>query len=362
MIYKERIRQARELKRLTQAQMAKAIGVAQPMIAHLEAGLRGSTPDVFEAIARETSMPPAFFEREPVTAFPMGSLVYRARVAATAGERKQAYQYVTLLVEQMQLMATRLTIPPLELPAAENPVQAARLTREAFGIAPLRTVPHIINALERHGVIVFSLPFKLDKIDAFSSWATIDCERPIITLSSSCPGDRIRFSAAHELGHLVIHKGLHGATQALEREANQFAAEFLLPEQPMREILSERFDLALAALLKPRWKVSMQMLVRRARDLGIITERHYRSLFAQIGQNGWRKAEPGHLPIERPRLYRQMAEMLYSPETALGLADEFGIGVVLAQELLNQYAPFIKSNRFLETAEPYQVGDWEHRN
>ena len=363
MIYSDRVRQARELKRLTQKQVADAVGVNQSTIARIEDGTTLSPLyDLLSAIARETDVTVEFFKREPVKPFPKGSLVYRARSRITLGEQNQAHQYAKLLVEQTQRMGKRLSLPALQLPICEDPAQAARLTRGVLGIAPLNSMPHLVNRLERHGIVVFGLPFRMEKVDAFSAWAEMDGERPFVALSGDCPGDRTRFSVAHELGHLVMHKGLDGRNQDLEGEANQFAAEFLLPEDAMRQILNQRLTLANVARLKSRWKVSIQMIVRRARDLGIITERRYRYLFMEIGKKGWRTSEPVDIPVEHPRLFRQMTERLYgAAKKDLGLAAALGITVDLAATLLKQYDSVLGTRRLAET-EPYNIGSWEHIN
>ena len=188
MLYGERIKQARDIQGLTQKQLANLAGVAQSTIAQVEAGRFRPSKDVIEAISQATDVRPAFYERVPVQPFPMGSLVYRARATPSTRVRNQAYQLVKLLVEQMQGMAEHLSLPSLALPRVDDPTQAAHLTREAFGLDPLKPVPHLINTLERHGIIVFTMPYSMNKIDAFSTWAEIDGERPLVTLSSGCPG------------------------------------------------------------------------------------------------------------------------------------------------------------------------------
>ncbi len=365
MIFKERIKQARELKRLTQAQLAALVGANQSTIAHFETGRAFPSVGLVELIANATGVEPKFFERPPEPPIPLGSLTYRSRSSVRAGERDQALQYLALLVEQMKQLCVKLNLPILQLPKSlDDPIQAARLTRVAFDIDPMRPVAHVIDAMERHGIVLFALPVRLEKIDAFSTWARIDDKRPIVAYSYVSAGDRLRFSSAHELGHLVMHKGVHRHVRELEREANQFAAEFLLPEQAMREVLTESLTLTAAATLKLRWRVSIQMLVRRARDLGIITQRRYRYLFEQIGARGWRKQEPGVVPIERPRLFLQMAENLYPEDCVIEMAKASDIELTLARELLSQYRRFEarSGESKIEDTELYQSDGWRYRN
>lgn len=361
MIYGERIKQARELKRFTQSELARRLGINQSAVTQIETGRFVPSQAVLDAVARETDVLPVFFEQQPFELSSLGSLAYRAHATINSRERRQASQYLRLLVEHVQHMAKYLTIPSLQLPTEESPIRAARLARLAFGLSPLVPVPHLLNRLERHGVIVFSLPSAMETMDAFSVWTLLDQRRPIVVLSSGRPGDRIRYSAAHELGHLIMHKQSEINNGALEGEANKFAAEFLLPEQAIRQSISERMNLTDAARLKSIWRVSMQALIRRARDLRIIDERRYRYLFEQISKKGWRKSEPIDVPIERPRLYRQMAEMLYGSHKKEHLGLDSGIGPMMTKELMAQYDPAISNNKFMDT-EPYYSGRWSNIN
>ena len=361
MIYNERIRQARELKRLTQKALARVAGVTQATIAHIESGRKSPSAELTVAIAHAMDVDPTFFQRVPAVSAPIGSLSYRARSTASAVERKYAFQMMKVFLEQIHQMADRLRIPTLQLPTEESPTYAAHRARHALGINHLDPVPHLIHTLERHGVLVFSLPDRLESVDAFSTWVEVEGERPVVTLSPGYPGDRIRSSVAHELGHLIMHKGLANDTKGIEEAANQFAAEFLLPERAMVRLLPGHLTLVGFAQLKPVWKVSIQMLIRRARDLEYITERRYRYLCMQVGRNGWRKAEPINIPTERPRLYRQMAEMLYGSENKSRAGVGIGLSGEFAERLFDHYAPGSTAHKFLDT-EQYYVGRIRHTN
>ena len=361
-IHGSRIKQARELNRFTQTQIAEAAGVNQSTIARIEAGKTPyPPPDILTSIAEQTGVTIEFFTREPLEPLSEGSLVYRAQAKPAVGVQRQALQYATLLVEQTQIMNRQLSLPKLRLPSGENPSHLAQTTRDTLKIKPDTPVPHLINRLERLGALVFALPLRLEKIDAFSAWADIDGPRPFLALSKDCPGDRTRYSVAHELGHLVLHRGLDGRTQNLEDEANEFAAEFLLPERAMRHTISSNLSLSQAIQLKKRWRVSIQAIVRRARTLNIISERRYRELFTQLSARGWRRAEPVEIPVEHPRSFRKMAEMLYKPDYTFGLAEALAISISKASSLLSLYAP-PSINRAIPNTEPYNLANWEHLN
>src|SRR2546421_1977476 len=97
--------------------------------------------------------------------------------------------------------------------------------------------------------------------------------------------DRLRYTLAHELGHLIMH---HDSTDAdAERQADIFAAEFLMPSRDVRPYL---YNLTVEKLanLKTYWKVSMSALIKRASDLDAITSRHARTLWMKMAQAGYK--------------------------------------------------------------------------
>jgi Zn-dependent peptidase ImmA (M78 family)/DNA-binding XRE family transcriptional regulator len=354
-IFGERIKQARALSGLTQDELADRVGISQSMIAHIETSRVTPSQDVVQAIAKETEVQTSFFEQIPIEDFPISSLVYRARLSLTAGERDKAYQYTKLCVEQVRKMAPRLNLPDLNLPKSNrDAVATAKLMRIILGTEPTKPILNLINLLERSGIIVIALPFDLEKLDAFSCWSNFVVERPVIAVCMQKPGDRLRFNIAHEFGHILLHKGLYQPTPDSEKEANTFAGEFLLPEVAMRGTLSDSLNLTQAARLKLRWGVSMQALIRRAYELKIITERRYHYLFEQIGRMGWKKREPENLdiPVEKPRSFKKMVELLYGQahdkeEFALSLH----ISYRMADQMLSEYANCIPPVRIEDTEE-----------
>ena len=166
----------------------------------------------------------------------------------------------------------------------------------------------MINATERAGIVVLAIPISHDDIDAFSAWVE---STPVIAIcSGKSAGDRRRFSAGHELDHLIMHFG-KTIRSGEHREADEFAAELLMPEKAMRREIVPPITLASLAALKPRWDVSIQALVYRAHEVGIISDRQYRYLFEQVSIRGWRKREPENLdiPVEKPRALRKIVEL-----------------------------------------------------
>jgi Zn-dependent peptidase ImmA (M78 family) len=120
-------------------------------------------------------------------------------------------------------------------------------------------------------------------------------------------------NAAHELAHLVMHQQVAASAAALEDDAKKFASAFLMPADAMRQMIVLPVTLDTFVPFKLKWGVSIQALIVRSHELGLITPRKYKSLMQRLSARGWRINEPlsSKVPLERPRVVRQMAEVVY---------------------------------------------------
>jgi Zn-dependent peptidase ImmA (M78 family)/DNA-binding XRE family transcriptional regulator len=345
MIYGERIRQVRELMGWTQSEAAKLLGITQPFMAKIE-GDRLPPPDQFiEKLSLASGFSPAFFSREPQSDFPAGSLLFRSHMIMTVKEAAEMYRYAeaTFDLFRSTVKQRRLKPFPMNLPSrpSDDPRVAAAVTRSELGISPDKPIPHLTNALEKAGVLILALPRPFEHREAFSLWAGYDRLRPVIVLAGGKVGDRLRMSIAHELGHLVMHKPITNAVHEIEKQAFQFAAEFLMPEKQMRLEITPPVNLDSFAPLKPRWGVAIAALVMRAKELGIINQRKYTYLFQQLSARGWRIREPRmyDVPVEKPRLVRQIAEMVYgNPVRYKKIAEDLGMPESLVRGIVEAHA------------------------
>jgi Zn-dependent peptidase ImmA (M78 family)/DNA-binding XRE family transcriptional regulator len=308
-----RLKQVREMLGLTQEELALQLSVNQSTIAYIEGGYLQPSQELLDSICQVTSFPPRFFEQTEVTEFPYGSLLYRSRASVDAGEKTRANRYGQFMFEIVEKLSRNLRYRHFTLSKGRiDPVMAARVVRSSLGYMFDSPIDDLIYELEQNGVFIFKSPEIFPKIDAFSAWAGFDNKKPVIVLTGDSPADRLRFSVAHELGHLVLHSTLFGDIQEFEREADLFASELLVPEETMSRIVIEPFTLAKAIRIKMEWKVSVQAVVKRAYDLQLITQGTYKSLFVQMSQQK-RKLQTmlGTERSEQPRSLRAMAEVLY---------------------------------------------------
>jgi Zn-dependent peptidase ImmA (M78 family)/transcriptional regulator with XRE-family HTH domain len=188
----------------------------------------------------------------------------------------------------------------------ESPSDAARAVRKRWNL-PAGPVPDLVLVIERAGGLILIRDLGTRDLDAVSQWDGE--EAPLFILSAHAPGDRFRFSLAHELGHIVMHS-VPGGTSLQERQADEFASEFLMPATDIESELRGNLDLNHLLALKRQWGVSMAALIRRAVTLAAISEWQYRNLMVEMSTLGYRTNEPGTVTIERPHKLTKIAERL----------------------------------------------------
>ena len=206
----------------------------------------------------------------------------------------------------------------------------------------LNPIPDMTDTLEERGIKVFQTEALHD--NAFDGLAAHVDGTPVIVLGEGWPGDRQRFTLAHELGHLML-KGRLASKLDDEKAANRFAGAFLAPESEVRKELGERrtwLEPNELCVLKKTYGLSMQGWMHRANDLGILSDTHYRRMAQFFSIRGWRKKEPcAEYPREEPQLFEQLVFR--------ALAEDL-ISESKAAELLKQSLSDFRSLRNLEQA------------
>lgn len=154
------------------------------------------------------------------------------------------------------------------------------------------------------------------KIDAFSTRAL---PRPMIILTPDKANDvlRHRFTAAHELGHIVLHHGRLGSDVEMERQADLFASEFLTPRDVIRDALPTRLNIGALEELSSLWGVSVKMLIRRSRDLERISESTARRGYITLNSLPRTPLTIDDFPGEKPELLRNAIELLATIDISL---------------------------------------------
>lgn len=298
---------------MTQEDLANAIGVTQAAMSRYENDLRDPDEDTIDRIADALGVTIRFLERasHPTAALAVDAHMRRRATAKPTVWRQMEAQLNMLrmhsdcLREEVALAAS-LTIPGFD-PFAVDATDAARMTRTQWQM-PSGPARSVVRWIEAAGSVVLMTDLGNQRVDGLSQWTS---DHPVIVVNSANPTDRIRWTLAHEIGHLVLHRD--DATDEMEREADAFAAEFLMPEALIRSEFAN-LTLGKAVDLKREWGVSVAALIQRAHQLGMLTEARRASLFKQLSARGWRIREPASDEItpERAELLEHISGHLRS--------------------------------------------------
>lgn len=254
----------------------------------------------------------------------------------TSESKAAALQWARLVDEEYERLSARAAPLPLRLEPqpGSTPAEAAAYARRVLGFSAGEPLPYLVLALERAGVTVLGLPIGAESLDAFCAWRD---GRPVVAVLDGAPGDRLRFSVAHELGHLLLHSVRDLRRDDVEREADRFAAELLMPAHAIAAALPAHPTLARLLPLKNTWGASLRSLIRRAREVDAVDEERATSLHRQLSARGWTRVEPGYVPLEKPRALRKLAEISYGPDVR-GLAKDAGWSEPLTRAVLDRHA------------------------
>lgn len=310
----ELLQLAREANELTQSELADAIGISQGWYSKIEHGIEQASGDLVLKMSTRLNFPPSFFYlTDQLYGLPAGFHRKRKKLKQRALDRIHAEVnlvriHLKRLLEPLEL-DEGIGIPELDPDQFGTPAQIARAVRETWNV-PRGAIRNLVALIEDVGGVVLLVDFKARDIDGIGvRYAGLP---PLFFLNSKAPTDRLRFTLAHELGHIVMHTA---PREDMEAEADAFAAEFLLPEQDIRHQLG-RVSFERLAALKQIWRVSMSSLLRRHRDLGVITDAAFKYWMMQFGRMGFRTREPAELD-PAPEVPRLLAEMFQLYETEL---------------------------------------------
>jgi Zn-dependent peptidase ImmA (M78 family)/transcriptional regulator with XRE-family HTH domain len=331
------LRLARQRRGLHQKDAAPMLGVEQPLLSRVENDLAAATDDILRRAEATYRIPQAFFfltdtvYGPPVSVHPM----WRKKADVTAkdidsivAELNIRSMHLRRLLESVDLK-TKADVPRLDIDEFDSVEKIALLVRAHWKI-PTGPIKNLTVYAERAGIVVLHSNMAGTSVSGVTF--SVPGIPPIVMLNDEQPADRMRFTLAHEIGHLVMHRFPRAS---MEEEANAFASNLLLPSNDLRQAFRGRkIDLSLLGALKPEWMVSMQSLLMCAHKLGFLTEGQNQYLWKQMSIRGLRLREPPQFdfPKETPTVMPRIVDLYkkslgYSEEELAKLLVEFVDGL-----------------------------------
>lgn len=303
---------AREYRGLNQSDLASNIsGLSQSNLSKFEKGLGYLSEAIQKEIIEFLDFPEGFFDLK------INNVVDNANYRKRSGVTKNAVQTFELrckligyIIDQMSedIDWPEFTFIPLNVDEGFSPEYIASYTRKKLGLEQFDSVKNIFTLIESKGIIIY----EIDAIEKFDGVSFVtDKGYPVIIINKNFSNDRKRFTLAHELGHLLMHNENNYPIPSYrdkEQEANNFASEFLMPENAMKNSLRGlRFnDLG---EFKSYWLTSMASIIRRAYTLGCINQKEYTYFNIQMSRYGYNKVEPIKVFIDCPTLFAKATKL-----------------------------------------------------
>jgi Zn-dependent peptidase ImmA (M78 family)/DNA-binding XRE family transcriptional regulator len=311
MFNPSRLMVVRKRKGLTKIEFAKRTGIALRSFKAYELGEYPPPKDVLARIVSVSGFPSEFFFGDTLDEPREDSASFRSMSRMKSYQREMALSQGAIALHLNTWLEARFELPRAGVPNLRHegsPEDAAEALRHHWGIGEL-PITNMIHLLESKGVRIFSLAVDALEVDAFSMWKE---RTPFIFLNSIKTGERSRHDAAHELGHLVLHRHGGPVGRKAEEQANAFASAFLMPRSSILAHVPRFPNLATLVKLKKIWQVSVAALTYRLHALGILSDWEYRMLYIQISRNGYRTREPNPIPRETsqvlPKIFAALRE------------------------------------------------------
>lgn len=329
---------AREYRGLTQKALSAAIsGLSQSNLSKYEKGIGALSEETVERVMRYLGFPMDFLNLNINNN--VENKHYRKRASINAANRKQIDRTLSLIAYCFDWMSDFVELPDYtlgdyDLEQGISPSDVARQIRRQckLGVAPVKD---ICTILEKNGVFIYFWDCPYEDFDGVS--LITDNGFRLIIVNKNCGNDRIRWTLAHELGHCLMHENIAlfvNENRDKEKEANEFAAEFLLPECETKKAFVN-IKMSQLAPFKSYWLTSMGAIVQRAKQLGGITNEKYKLLRIEFSRNRWTKKEPVLVPLDKPTVFGQMYDLVvrtlhYDSD---GMVKSMGIPVDIINEV-----------------------------
>jgi Zn-dependent peptidase ImmA (M78 family)/transcriptional regulator with XRE-family HTH domain len=319
-----RLKNARLYKGLTVEELAEKIEVSKQTVSQYENNKIVPAFEKIFSLSRELGFPYEYFIQSDSFKVKSGSTYFRSLLKTSKKYRIEQSVKMEHLAIIYSILKEYVEFPILNLPKTENcssPTEAARTLRGFWGLGE-EPISDMVRVLEENGIIVTMFRTSTDDIDAFSQLIEIGGQDVFLVALSKNKDNAVRthFDVAHELGHIMLHEWSEDVESLTreqfkerEKEANEFAAAFLLPETTfIRDISLYPNNLDYYVQLKKKWKVSIAAMLYRSCDLGLITQNQYQYMIRIMQKKNWRKNEPldNILKTAKPSLLSDAIEVL----------------------------------------------------
>ena len=385
--YGERLKEALDIRVKKMTELADETGISKQSLS-LYANNNNTPPyENVVKIAQALNFPYDFFMNQNTSTAVTGNTYFRSQGAATKKNRNAQRIKLEYVAKLYEILVNYINFPELNLPdtsdlflpdnvldvdsdeAVNGIEKLADKVRQHCGLGkdPIDNLQYV---LESNGIIVTGFRDVDAHIDAFSQQINVNGKAVyIIALAiGDKPIERLRFDMAHELGHILMH--IWGEKNeyvprdefnAREKQANMFASALLLPRETFsRNVSAYPSNVDFYKSLKKKWKVSIQAMMYRTRQLGIISANQFQYMMRIMQNKGWRKSEPldNTMKAAKPALFSDAVDLLLDNKvfTQKEFVDELSeMGLAMNPSELEVLLNLSKGTLSVQNTEPVKM-------
>ena len=321
-IFCKRLKSAREMKGLSMAELVEKVEeiVSKQAISKYEAGKMLPNSTVLIKLAEVLGVKVDYFFRPFKVS--LSGIEFRKKAKMTEKARKSVEQQVMdhieryFEIEEIAGIHHNISLYRKEeiISSRKDVIELVQKLRKDWGLGE-DGITDVISLLENHGinVIEFDAPGEFDGLSGTAG------EDIVIVLNSNIrPTERKRFTALHELGHLIMKFDESVDDKSKEKLCHAFASEFLIPSKIFRNIVGDisrrTLNMVAFAEIQHNFGISIDALIKKAEDEGMIAGNRYKNYHIQKNTNPSFKqyVEKSRIENEHPRRFVSLVYDAYS--------------------------------------------------
>jgi len=349
-IVPNRIRQARISREMSIHDLAVRLELSRQVISQYELGRVSPSMRVLNNLSYILKYPISFFYKKPaIESYANSPVFFRSRKTTRKKAHDASIERIKLFGEIGDFLGNYIDFCEVKMPKFDyrsdlldvDLIERYAVEMRNFWGLGLNPINNLVGTFEKNGIAISSIQLGTSKIDGFSLWSN---GRPTIFIChDKNSNSRVRFSAAHELGHLAMHSDVYSnedllgkdIKEHLEVEADIFAGAFLLPKETFsKDVYSSSIDHFIQ--LKAKWKAPIYAMIKRCEVLSLLSDNQIKYLSDQMTKRGyWQKEPLDDMPVERPVAFRQAIDLIM--ENNILIADEIREDIGISYDELEEY-------------------------
>ncbi len=302
-VFGTRLRFARKKAGFSLQELADVLHnkISKQSLNKYEAGLMKPSADILIALTKALNVTTDYLLREE--SVELENISFRKYSGLKKKDEEaiieKARDYVERFIEVENILGISTSfknpLAKVKIRSFDDVEAAAKLLREKWELG-VNPISNVINMLELAGIKVYLIK----DVDKFDGFAVYTSGIPVVVVNTTTKSiERIRFTAIHELAHILLRfdEAIAKDENLIEQYCHYFSSCFLIPKPMLIKMIgnSQRNYIELNELIaiKEYYGISIRAIVHRLNKIGVITPTYYKRWSVWLSREYGKKGEPG---------------------------------------------------------------------